>query len=55
MRAFLLLAATCGLTAAAPQWLAHPYAYAAPAAAVVTDNEIMMVMMLIMNNDAGDW
>ena len=39
MRSFLLLAATCGLSAAAPQWLAHPY-YAAPAAAVVTGNSV---------------
>ena len=42
MRAFLLLAATCGLSAAAPQWLAHPYSlgYVAPAAAVVTGNSV---------------
>ena len=53
MRAFLLLAATCGLTAAAPQWLAHPYAYAAPAAAVVTDNDNYDGDD--NDNDAGDW
>ena len=53
MRAFLLLAATCGLTAAAPQWLAHPYAYAAPAAAVVTDNDNYDAGD--NDNDAGDW
>merc|ERR1719350_1134021 len=43
MRSFLLLAATCGLSAAAPQWLASPYlgyGYAAPAAAVVTGNSV---------------
>merc|ERR1719350_2757593 len=43
MRSFLLLAATCGLSAAAPQWLASPYlgyGYAAPAAAVVTGNAV---------------
>merc|ERR1719350_960097 len=43
MRSFLLLAATCGLSAAAPQWLASPYAAAAavvPAASVVTGNSV---------------
>ena len=41
MRSFLLLAATCGLSAAAPQYPYSPYTFGyAPAAAVVTGNSV---------------
>ena len=41
MRSFLLLAATCGLSAAAPQYPYSPYSFGyAPAAAVVTGNSV---------------
>jgi len=39
MRSFLLLAATCGLSAAAPQYIPYSFGYA-PAAAVVTGNSV---------------